>query len=539
MKNAKMFLISALVLVTLLAGCGGGNPQETIGAGDLSNAPILTELPMPIANEPIEMTVFSYIHPNMAKYITDWSENEAVKEFMRRTGVTLKFTHPPSGQDKEQFNIMIATGDLPDIIIGYFHDYKGGAEAAMTNGLLMNIDELVEHYAPNYKKNFLADPEVNKLVRSDNGTIIKFGQGLMSSASSTTTYIGPMLRGDYLARTGLGVPETIDEWYAVLNAFKAQGVETPLVWGRKGWDPYEIGNGFVSAYGVTLRGFCRDDANKVMFSPIEPKYKEFLTTMNKWYKEGLLDRDFSVHSPGDHVEPMLMNGKAGAAVVHLETSGKFQKAVVEAGNPSASLIPAPQVKLTRDQQIKLVYRLNRFYGDSWYITKNCKYPKEAVMLADALYLTENGALFNLGIEGKSYMLDENQKVYYTDEMKANSEKITATYKNGFLMGLGSPYENRDGNSNYPYEAQSTAFKLWRQESDANKMPEIIRTEQESKDYTNIMNDIHTYTDDMMIKFIMGLEPLDQWDAYVAQVKSMRIDDAIKIQQDALNRFLER
>ncbi|MNW19499.1 hypothetical protein D3C71_2195180 [compost metagenome] len=54
-----------------------------------------------------------------------------------------------------------------------------------------------------------------------------------------------------------------------------------------------------------------------------------------------------------------------------------------------------------------------------------------------------------------------------------------------------------------------------------------------------MTDIQTYQDEMLLKFIMGVEPIDNFDSYVKKIKSMGIDDAIKIQQGALERFNKR
>ncbi|KHF35696.1 hypothetical protein CM49_01937 [Paenibacillus sp. P1XP2] len=48
------------------------------------------------------------------------------------------------------------------------------------------------------------------------------------------------------------------------------------------------------------------------YGPIQPEYKEFLTTMNKWYKEGLLDKDFA--APNDKLFDAKMTGnQLGAA----------------------------------------------------------------------------------------------------------------------------------------------------------------------------------------------------------------------------------
>jgi len=54
-----------------------------------------------------------------------------------------------------------------------------------------------------------------------------------------------------------------------------------------------------------------------------------------------------------------------------------------------------------------------------------------------------------------------------------------------------------------------------------------------------MSEINTYTDEMLLKFIMGNESLDKFDAYVERLKQMKIDDAIAIQQAALERYNQR
>ena len=54
-----------------------------------------------------------------------------------------------------------------------------------------------------------------------------------------------------------------------------------------------------------------------------------------------------------------------------------------------------------------------------------------------------------------------------------------------------------------------------------------------------MNEINTYLEEHLLKFIMGVEPLDKIDDFVKQIKTMGIDEAIKIKQDALDRYYKR
>ena len=54
-----------------------------------------------------------------------------------------------------------------------------------------------------------------------------------------------------------------------------------------------------------------------------------------------------------------------------------------------------------------------------------------------------------------------------------------------------------------------------------------------------MNDVNTYSDEMIIKFIMGVESLDQFDKYVENLKSFGIEKAVSIEQAALDRYSKR
>lgn len=44
---------------------------------------------------------------------------------------------------------------------------------------------------------------------------------------------------------------------------------------------------------------------------------------------------------------------------------------------------------------------------------------------------------------------------------------------------------------------------------------------------------------MYLKFVMGAEPLDQFDKYVKTIESMGLAEALEIQQKALERYGKR
>jgi putative aldouronate transport system substrate-binding protein len=72
-----------------------------------------------------------------------------------------------------------------------------------------------------------------------------------------------------------------------------------------------------------------------------------------------------------------------------------------------------------------------------------------------------------------------------------------------------------------------------------KLPSITPTPDESQESARIMAEVNTYADEMLVKFILGTEPLSNFDAYVNTIKRMGIDRAIEIQNAALTRYNAR
>ncbi|MNI97711.1 hypothetical protein D3C73_1564100 [compost metagenome] len=51
-----------------------------------------------------------------------------------------------------------------------------------------------------------------------------------------------------------------------------------------------------------------------------------------------------------------------------------------------------------------------------------------------------------------------------------------------------------------------------------------------------MLDVTTLVDEMSLKIILGIEPVDAYSQYADQLKSLKIDRALEIQKMALDRY---
>ena len=71
------------------------------------------------------------------------------------------------------------------------------------------------------------------------------------------------------------------------------------------------------------------------------------------------------------------------------------------------------------------------------------------------------------------------------------------------------------------------------------MPILYVKQEETNEISKLSNSISTYENEMFLKFIMGVEPIDNFDEYVAQLKQRGIDRLIEINQSAYDRYLQR
>lgn len=518
-KNLSMAL-AATMLLGSLTGCS--KKVDTNQTSSDQNQ--VTQTPA----KQITLKYWTPLHISAVKIIKDFSENEAYKEKMKRTGVKIEFLHPPMGQEKEQYQLMIASNDLPDIIQHTGVSYSGGPDKAIADGVFLKLNDLIDKHAPNFKKLRETNKEVAKLTITDAGNIWGFP---IVNAVEESPWRGPLLRKDFLAKANLEVPTTIDEWYTVLKAFKAMGVEAPLLYTKSGMTPESQ---FASAFGVANEFFLEN--GKVKYGPIEQGYKDYLSTLSKWYKEGLIDKDFATRD-SNAIDSLIISNKAGAWIGAPDT-GINPYLVLKKDDPSFQITGAPYPTLKKGDTVKIAQKNNAVSGWDAAITNACKYPEEAVKFMDFNYSQEGFMLFNYGIEGVSYKMVDN-KPAFTDLMLKNPENLPYDILSWKYKLHSGPYL-RDYRATAPFNPTDQAARnAWSKVSTEGNMPPVTHTVEESKKLSSIQSDLNTYRSEMVMKFILGIEPISKYDEFMSQLKKRGIDEVIAIKQAALDRFNKR
>ncbi|HEX3046535.1 MAG TPA: extracellular solute-binding protein, partial [Bacillota bacterium] len=497
----------------------------------------------------VTLTYWMDLHPNVALITRNFGDTVFAHELQKRTGIKVNFLHPASGQATEAFNLMIASGDLPDIIEYKWFDVPGGPNNAINNGYILRLNPLIDKYAPNLKKYLKEQPEYDRMVKTDEGNyyVFPFIRGDQTLLSTS----GPIIRKDWLDTFGLKVPETMEEWYTALKVFKEKkNCPAPLTLprevvpaGYQGAYPY-INQVFAGAFNNTNEFYVEN--GKVKYGGIDPQRKLFLAEMRKWYQEGLLDPNFAT-TDRKTVDDNMLSGKSGACYGSGGSGlGRYMQAMAGKEPKSFSLVAAPipgpkKGVMSRFGIVSLPY--GRANNGSAAISATCKDPEAAVRLLDYAYSDAGNLLYNFGIEGISYTMKGGYPTY-TELILHNPAKLpNTTIMSKYMRAhTNGPFvqDKRYLEQYYELPQQKEAMKIWsKTEVLKYTLPPVTSTALESAELAQIMNEIVTYTDEMTLKYIMGVESLDTFDNYVAQVKKMGIDRAIQLNQMALARYYKR
>ena len=556
MKRKKIIsILLCLILMLSIVACGSESQEE--GTEETAGQVTLTAWSESESQEEgteetagqVTLTAWSELGEKASQVITSNNEIPVYDVLAEMTGVDVEWTNVSSADVDTQLNLLIASGQLPDLIYyNWQNRYSGGLSKAIEDGVAIPLNDLIEEHAPNLTALFEESPELKKQLSLDDGTIAMFPSA--RTDVRVRIWFGPQIRQDWLDNLDLEVPETMEDWYNVLTAFKEKDAngngdpndEIPFTAAGAGsLSSYVLS--FAGAYGLVRDTFCVKDGT-IVYSPADPAYKDFLAEMAKWYDEGLIDPDFAALD-GNGVKSLVTTDVAGSYFGSLAGNLGGYNAALSEVVPEGKIIGAPWV-MSADgvayQQEPEHARALTGYGA--VISTSCEDPVAAVKWLDEHYSEAGGLLMSFGIEGVSYDLVDGEPVF-SDEIMNNPDGLTydialAKYalKSNTMEAMNDTYP---GYAQYSLQTdvQKEANAAWAAGDTSILMPPISLTSEESDEYSKIMNEITTYVQESIVKFIMGQKPIDEFDSFVNDLNSMGLERATEIQQTAYDRFLAR
>lgn len=490
-----------------------------------------TVLPLSTTGE--TLSVFR-THTTFDHSISSPSQIKANQVIEEKTGITIDWQ---VYSETEQFNLMIASQDYADMIWASGSAYVGGTDKAVEDEVYVNAADYFE-LTPNYVALLESDREIYNHSTTDNHNFYftSVNSGVQGS------FMGPMIRADWLEELGLEMPKTYEDWFTVLASFRDQkAVQDPLIIASQ--TGAEIT--FTAGYN-TYPGFYAENGTTVKYGYTDDNMRDYVAMMQTWYQENLLFHDFLSNTDGMIFMNASIAGTTGSA-----TSGYYGFADVLTNMISGSkFVGTPLPKQNADDE-KLHFRgaYNSLTTDlNIYISTGAVErgtDELAAKWIDYRYSEECSIILYYGVEGESWSWGEDGLPHIIAEPWLSNvfngeeyEEFGSVWTDSSVCYGTYVWLIRICDQNT--EEGMQPIITWSDSADTDWiMPSVSMTTQEGELYRETYGDIETYVLENFAKFIVGEKPLTEWDEYVATIENMGIQDCIDCYQSALDRYNAR
>lgn len=324
-NKAGKWIVFASLAATILSGCSGGKEDATTKA---SNAPPVST---GANNKHLDI---SWIGHNQIGKINDATNNPVKKLIEEKFNVTLTMV-PLDVHNKEQVNLYFADGKTADHI-----RINVDSNFLMEQGLVREVPEdKLRKFMPDWMKSIesMADPKIVASTMKFKGKL--YAVPFLNYAALQPWVMG--VRKDWMDNVGMTkLPETLEEYHDMLKRFTFDDPDKNGkrdTYGGHGLQLYLRG-----AFGLgSGNAFYANSSGKVFSSVLTDEYKQYLKTMQAWYKEGLIDPE-SITDQRPQQRAKWGDGKFGVLADHpwwyaSTTAGNVTKMLLDK-NPKANIV---------------------------------------------------------------------------------------------------------------------------------------------------------------------------------------------------------
>lgn len=582
MRKTRHFALLLVIslLLTLLAGCGSSSSSSTQTPSAVSAAaeeasvqaeepeePAAEEPEEPVAGDseqeepaaaeeetisfsdavvtyPLEttesLTYWLPWIPLLSQYYDNYNDHPAYAYAEEATGVHIEYTSCSQDSASTEFNLMVASGSMTDIISGVNY-YNGGVAAAIEDEIFMDITDLLAEYMPDYYNAIIQNESWMKYMTTDDGLI-----GGIYGFNQTELGLnqGYFIRQDWLDALELDTPVTIDDWEVTLTAFKdAYDISDPLLMPSTLSSPisYAFGSGNFNIEDASNLAFYAEDGQVVCCFTANA-YGEYIGLLADWYQKGLIGASFFTR-PSNYQDSentsVILNGQAGIWQTVMSNRDDYPKQSTDAGFENTPIgDPLPS-----DGSLLTFYSDDPSASSTCAISYNCENWELALNWCN-YWFTDAGLLnANYGVEGISYNM-ENGAPVYTDVIYNNPDGLIfqvarVMYCVNGCVSFGDPTIVRDFVYSDDVIACTEVWEASYGSSDSSISGSVNMTTSESTDFYNKYTDIGTYAQTELLKFVVGERSMDEWSDFVSTCQEMGIDACTEIYQQAYERYLSR
>lgn len=559
-------LLSAVLCLSLLSACGGemsSSPEsaaaQTAAAVTETDAPEApaakaassTESAEETAAEPIVTNEITYplegqhtfsivANPNgLISMIMDdsgFTSSAAYSAMEEATGVHLDWTLYSEATWNEQFNLLMASNDWPDLFdCGVTSRYATGVKGLLEDDVVVELSEYLPEFAPDYLRLVHENQGFAESIVQQDGEIVEFATAMSSYQDK-----GMMIRQDWLDNLGLEAPATVEELTGVLKEFKsAYGLTMPLMV-CSGLD-----TGLTYAYNIDSRGFSNSGMGWVVENGTvkctydTDGFRDYLELLSDYYTQGLFNDDFvNISYELNTVDSTYLSGACGVFFAGAAALAESQKQ--NASAPNFQLSALPDIKVNADDPNSGVSEISYTGVNSIAISTQCSDPEAAMMFCNYFYTEEGQRMANWGVEGETYTMVDGQP-QYTDLVKNDSEcfMYMLTQTRYALQWAPTIFDSNVSTASYD-DVQKAAMEMWTEGREAYLLvpKNATPTPEEQEVESQYGGDVATYLWENIFKIVTNQQALDSYDEVIETANSMGLTELTASKQSCYDRYME-
>lgn len=515
-----LVVVLALSSFSLMANSQSEEKTQTVMEFDSSN-------PNRITRDSLELSVWFHAR-NAIVYREEWPVEQ---EARLMTNIHLKSVAPKnSTSSRESFQIHLASGQLADIV-----GLDRGRDYFMTYGMegaFIPLNDLIKEYAPEIQSLLDERPALRNYITAADGNIY-----FIPYVSDGTAAGGYFIRKDWLDVLGMDIPETVDEYYKVLKAFKeldpnGNGIEDEIPYFDRSNDGKETFR-LVTLWGGHSEEFYLE-GDKIKYSYIQPEFKEGMKNIAKWYREGLIDTE--VLTRGKKSRDILFGNNTGGGTHDWfgSTSGYNDK--LKSQIPGFELVPfAPPIN-SKGERVEEFVR-SPYRPDGWAISVMNDYPVESIKYMNFWFTEQGRRLSNFGIEGVQYDLIDGKPVFKPEVLNSTTNVLDQLWEIGAQIPKGF-WQDFDYERQWLNPIAQKGIDMYVNNGYLQDVYPVLTLNTEEKDlYDRLYTNITTYAEEMHQKWLLGAEDVEAtWSDYVNTLLEYGVVDLVSTQQSAYDRI---
>jgi len=522
-------------------------------------------------DETLTIRFWQVLGSKYVSHISSFEEMHLFSYMQDYMNVDFVWEEPAEDVAQEQFGLMIAAGNWPDVIQGVNYYYPGGLTAAYDDGIIIETTDLInDGYAPWIKKIYETFPKYAQMALWNGSQYLDIpyfrNDGNLYNE-------GLMLRKDLFEKYGYDLPETIADLEEVLYAMK-DWEEIKVPYSTIGATGMFEGLGVVSAWDMKTYEYQDGETHEVKYGAVQPEYKDIVTMLRKWYVDGIIDPDFVTN------DRAAQNAKIAEGIVGVwygagGGDGTTPWGAMREANPDTTAVifgirPVSGEAGAQPKTANCSFNYNP--DQSGAISTNCAEPEKTMFAMDYMgYSDEGRAVLMYGEEGVHYDIDPDGRYNTWKDVNGSAEtrfeingntshpKWTSTsgpYFSGIVLWDTAEFLHQEdpkvfvprwyaeGDTSVSVlKAKDSATRraewipLWKSYDPVNNMPYVTYNTEESAMIAEINTEIKTYVLETLTAFVLGTQDIESgWDAFVETVYDMGLQELLDLYQSKVNAY---